>query len=233
MSNWFGTNKGWLLPSIVVTGTISLVFFYTLNLQKKRREEAYEPVPRRSVETALVTPVTHHEKKHGLLPLKMKIEPKEPARKITPKKSPPVVRRQKKPLPSIPIARQKEAPLPPLKLSPAEVIRSLEGLTPEQRKDQEKKFLGRHVVWPVYLFSGKKQGDDKFSVTFDSSPTGFGVIIVAEIDLFKYIGIVTARQGDRIRLAGTITAIDTSGTGQIGVVTDAVDPSPVDRRQKK
>ena len=84
-------------------------------------------------------------------------------------------------------------------------------------KKEKQKLLGLRVDWVIYLFSAKKQGDDKFTVTFNSSRTGFGVVLVADIDVFNYIGIVTARQGARIRVTGIITGIDTNGTGQINL----------------
>jgi hypothetical protein len=108
------------------------------------------------------------------------------------------------------------------KVTPEELIKELEGLTGKKLNAEEQKLLGRHVVWTVYLFSARKKGYDKFTVSFDSSKTGFGVVIVAEMDLLKYVNIVTSRQGDPIRIDGTITGIDVSGTGQINLDVNSI-----------
>ena len=56
----------------------------------------------------------------------------------------------------------------------------------------------------------------------DASEDGFGVIIVAEINLQRYPGIAAAQPGDRIWIAGQIAEVDTHGTGQIVLVSEYV-----------
>jgi hypothetical protein len=242
MADWFRTNRGWLVPSFVITSTIILLFSYTLHMQNEKREQSDEivtdkvaalfqpkkiPVP----EPPRKHPVQETSKKNPAAPTKIQVTAKNPP--MAPKQPVPVTNKEIKTAAPAQIASpvqvlpKQETKNSSEKSTPDELIQNLEGLTGENLNAQKQKLLGKHVIWPAYLFSAEKKGYDMFTVSFDSSRTGFGVVIVAEMDLLKYVNIVTSRQGDIVLIDGTITGIDVNGTGQINLRVDSI--HPVDR----
>jgi|GEM_PF-693851 len=232
MADWFKTNRGWLIPAVIITGVIVLMFSYTLHIQHEK-QGAYEPVAGKSVtgsqpekHTDPVQPekdqTPEKAKETTAAPKNIQIKQSNPS--VPKEPHSPAENTEQKTTSPAPVPPQSQEAVESEKLSPEEVIQKLEDLPPKVRKKEEQKLLGRHTDWSVYLFSAKKKGDDQFNVTFDSSDTGFGVVVVAELDLLKYIGIVTARQGDKIRLVGSIAGIDVNGTGQIKLKVESIRP---------
>lgn len=251
MADWFRTNRGWLVPSFVITSTIILLFSYTLHMQNEKREQSDEIVAGKvvSVPQPPKKPAPEHSGKHleqtinqktiaapsqlQVKPINPPVAQKQPVpvtrNKIMAKAAPPTkvappaqVTLPVKATPPVQVLPKEKTASQLEKVTPEELIKELEGLTGKKLNAEEQKLLGRHVVWTVYLFSARKKGYDKFTVSFDSSKTGFGVVIVAEMDLLKYVNIVTSRQGDPIRIDGTITGIDVSGTGQINLDVNSI-----------
>jgi hypothetical protein len=231
MADWLRTNRAWLVPSLVITGVIILLFSYTLHIQHEKQEQSDEIVTEKAVSGPQAKKAAepkqlqaHQAPSNGeeSTPAPQNIQARQ-SNPPVPKEHPaPVTKSEPKAVSSAPVSSQATKTGPSEKSSPEEVIQRLEGLAPDKLKAEEQKLIGLHVSWSVYLFSAKKKGEDAFTVTFDSSETGFGVIIVSQIDLLKYIGIVAARQGDRILLGGTIAGMDANGTGRIDLKVDSI-----------
>ena len=223
MTDWFKTNRNWLIPGIIVTGIITLLFTFTQFLHQKKQQNAYGTMAVKPSEELPAVRARVGKKFEGRLEPKA---PTPPPQAAVMAEAPPALKEQPaaKPVPPPPATVRPKAPPAPIQLSPDAVIQRLQGLGEGERKQQEDEIVGHPVAWTVYLFSAKKKGDDKFTVMFDSSQTGFGVVITAEFDLLTYLGLVSSRQGDRIRLAGTIEGLDISGTGQIAIHADSATP---------
>lgn len=236
MVDWFRSNRGWLLPALIVTGLIFLLFSYSQHLQHKKRQEVTE-VGVSDQKTG--SPVTRHAQIKTVTTTRASAPDRNTAiaghteQTAAQSAAPPAQKNHpaaKKIIAHVPITASvkpgviaKKTSRQTVKLLPDKIIQRLAGMSVNKRKTVEKQLIGRHVKWTAFLFSAKKLGDNAFTVNFDSSSTGFGVVIVADIDLMKYIDIVAAREGDPIRISGTITAIDTNGTGQIDLIADSVD----------
>ncbi len=231
MAAWFKSNWRWLLPSLSVTGAIILLFSYTLHLQNERHRDGYDidiKDGNHKAGSSKSDSPEHPPKQHPLTKAKAvkNALPKVSQKKSRPESRQPIQEprhKKTKPVPAIAMVPPQPVSLTTKRLSPDEIIENLEGLSAENRKREEHKLLGLHVDWVLHLFSATKKGDDKFTVTFDSAKNGFGVVLVADIDVLKYINIFAANQGDRIRILGTITAIDTNGTGRITLNADSVE----------
>ena len=198
MLNWLKTHRRWLIPTGVAALLISLLFSLTLHLQQKRREARNAPAEK-TAETKASPGQTIPRNKPGQASTAGPI-PGLPAGMI----------------PEDRISAFSREP------APAEVTRKLEALDAYQRKTEEGKLADLQVVWPLYLFSSTRQGEDTVSLLLDASESGFGVIIKTEISLKRYPGMTSARTGDRVWLAGKIAEVDTHGTGQITLTTEFV-----------
>ncbi len=221
MIDWLRTNSRWLLPSLLVTGLISALFAYTLHIQQKKQEN-YEIV---SGKVAVESPRKAANGKSA-----QHDEQAPPAQEKGPVAGGKIPQEEQqiqvtghglKNALSSPAASQGKITARLNNLTPEEIVQQLRLVLPKDLPAAEQKLLGLHVVWPVYFFSAKRQKDEKFTVMFDSSATGFGVVIAAKMDLLTYTGIVAAKEEDEIRLSGIITRIDTNGTGQISLDTDS------------
>ncbi len=198
MLNWLKIQRRWLIPTGVAAALISLLFSLTLHLQQKRREARNAPAEK-TAETRASTGQNLLRGKSGQASTAEKI-PGLPAGMI----------------PRDRISAFSQLP------APAEVTRKLEALDTYLRKTEEGKLADLQVIWPLYLFSSTRHGEDTVSLLLDASENGFGVIIKTEISLKRYPGIASARPGDRIWLAGKIAEVDTHGTGQITLTTEFV-----------
>ena len=198
MLNWLKIQRRWLIPTGVAALLISLLFSVTLHLQQKRREARNAPAEK-TAGTKASTGQNLLRGKSGQASTADQI-PGLPAGMI----------------PEDRISAFSQQP------APAEVTGKLEALDSYQRKTEEGKLAGLQVVWPLYLFSSTRHGEDAVSVLLDASENGFGVIIKTEISLKRFPGITSAKPGDRIWLAGKIAEVDTHGTGQITLTTEFV-----------
>ena len=192
MLNWLTTHKRWLIPTGLASILIFLLFFVTLHLQH-RRQQVQEEAMAVKVAADIAEKAAQKTQKTADSP---------------PADLPPEM---------IP---EKEIPLYVRQPSPSEVTGRIEGTDSYGRKAEEDKLKALQIVWPLYFFSIMKRDQETARVMLDASENGFGVIVVTDIGLKKYPGILSCRPGDRIWLAGRISAIDTQGTGQIGLVTD-------------
>lgn len=195
MLNWLRTHRKWLVPTGVATVLISLLFSFTLHLQHSKQEERKGPA---DVENG----------KKSAVPMDSQGDLKDTPRQI----------------PDLPAKMIPEDKISDFSREPApdELTRKLEMMDEQGRKTEEKKFAELRVVWPLYFFKIMKHGQDTATVMLDASEDGFGVIIVTEINLQRYPGIVATQPGDKIWLAGRIGEVDTHGTGQIVLVPEYV-----------
>lgn len=105
---------------------------------------------------------------------------------------------------------------------PAELLEKLEGLRHSDFNREARKLPGLKVMWPAYFFSIKEIKDNMAEVILDASEDGFGVILITRIDTTTYPAIKSLDRGTKIWLAGEITGVDPSGTGQIVLATEHV-----------
>jgi len=192
MLNWLTTHKRWLIPTGLASILIFMFFSVTLHLQH-RRQQVQEEAMAVKVAADIAERAAQKTQKTADSP---------------PADLPPEM---------IP---EKEIPLYVRQPSPSEVTGRIEGTDSYGRKAEEDKLKALQIVWPLYFFSIMKRDQETARVMLDASENGFGVIVVTDISLKKYPGILSSRPGDRIWLAGRISAIDTQATGQIGLVTD-------------
>lgn len=222
MIDWLRTNSRWLLPSLLVTGFISALFVYTLHIQQKK-QESYELVSGKvEVESPRKTANENSAQHEAQTPTTQEKKPVADGNIPRVKQQNEALDHSIKNVLSTPTVSRGKITIRPNNPTPEEIVQKLQLVPPKDLPAAEQKLLGLPVVWPVYYFSAKRLKDDKFTVMFDSSATGFGVVIAANMDLLTYTSIVSAKEEDMIRLSGIITRIDTNGTGQITLDTDSV-----------
>lgn len=105
---------------------------------------------------------------------------------------------------------------------PDELLEKLEGLSHSEFNQETHKLPGLKVMWPAYFFSIKEIKDNMAEVILDASEDGFGVLLMTEIDTTTYPEIKSLERGAKIWLAGEITGVDPSGTGEIALATEHV-----------
>jgi len=103
---------------------------------------------------------------------------------------------------------------------PAELLEKLEGLSHSEFNQETRELPGLKVMWPAYFFSIKEIKDNIAEVILDASEDGFGVLLLTQIDTTTYPEIMSLERGTKIWLAGEITGVDPSGTGQIILATE-------------
>ena len=197
--NWIQTHRKWLIPTAMAIILIFLLFSIALHLQHRRQQAREEAIAAKNQ-----APIAEKATKQ---PARTAREPR-PEKHEQPAGLPPEM------IPEGEISTYAAEP------SPDEVTRKIEATNSYERKEEEEKIKDVPVVWPLYFFSIMKQEQDTAKVMLDASENGFGVIIVTEISLKRYAGILSAQPGDKVWLAGKISAIDTQGTGQITLVMD-------------
>ena len=109
-----------------------------------------------------------------------------------------------------------------LQPGPAELLQKLEGLSPSKFNQKADELPGLKVMWPAYFFSIKGIQKNTAEVILDASQDGFGVLLLTRIDTTTYPEIMSLERGTKIWLAGEITGVDPSGTGQIMLATEQV-----------
>jgi hypothetical protein len=128
-----------------------------------------------------------------------------------------------------------------LEPGPEEILEKLENMNHQEFKKESAKLPGLKVMWPVYFFSIRKMENSVAEVLFDVSKDGFGALILTRIDTMKYPETMQLQPGRKIWLAGEITGVDPSGTGQFVLSTEyiqfdeqqpPVTPQPGEETQK-
>ncbi len=107
-----------------------------------------------------------------------------------------------------------------LKPLPGELMEQIANLDSLDEKVATGKFSGLPVMWPAYFFSFQKSKTDITTVQLDVSEDGFGVILICDVDIVQYPGIIEIESGKKIWVAGEILSVDPSGTGTIYLKTD-------------
>ena len=77
-------------------------------------------------------------------------------------------------------------------------------------------------MWPAYFFSIKEVENNIAEVIFDATQDGFGALIQTRIDTSQYPEIRNLAKGTKIWLAGEISGVDPTGTGQFELSTEHV-----------
>jgi hypothetical protein len=106
--------------------------------------------------------------------------------------------------------------------SATELLGKLENLNYQEFKAETKNLPGLRVMWPAYFFSIMNITTNKAEVMLDASEDGFGVVLLTEIDLEQYPQIRTLERGQKIWIAGEITGVDPTGTGQFFLTAEYI-----------
>ena len=126
-----------------------------------------------------------------------------------------------------------------LEPGPAEILEKLEGLNYQEFLEESATLPGLKVMWPVYFFSIRKLENEIAEVLLDVSEDGFGALILTSIDTSKYPEILKLEPGKKIWVAGEISGVDPSGTGQFLISTEYVKfhyyppPSAIEKVKEK
>lgn len=85
------------------------------------------------------------------------------------------------------------------------------------------------VMWPGYFYSLAKNKTGDTIVQLDIDESGFGVILICTVKLTDYPEVKELKQGQKIWVAGVITAIDPEGTGNVFINVEYIrfDEGPV------
>lgn len=109
-----------------------------------------------------------------------------------------------------------------LEPGPTEILEKLENLNYQEFRKESASLPGLKVMWPAYFFSIREINNGIAEVLLDVSEDGFGALILTDIDTTKYPEILKLQPGKKIWLAGEITGVDPSGTGQFIISTEHV-----------
>ena len=118
-----------------------------------------------------------------------------------------------------------------LEPGPEELLKKLESMNYQQFKEESAKLPGLKIMWPAYFFSIRKIEKGMAEVLLDVSEDGFGALILTSIDTTTYPETLQLQPGKKIWVAGEITGVDPSGTGQFVISAEYVkfddyQPSP-------
>lgn len=109
-----------------------------------------------------------------------------------------------------------------LKPSPAEMREQINALAAADLPVTPEKYDGLRVLWPVYVFSARKQENGSVTTILDGSEDGFGLSVVSLIDSTRYPEILKVQRGRKVWIAGEITGVDPSGTGTVTMRMESV-----------
>ncbi|MDJ0622140.1 MAG: hypothetical protein QNJ17_04190 [Desulfocapsaceae bacterium] len=109
-----------------------------------------------------------------------------------------------------------------LQPGPEEILSKLENLSYQEFSKETKELPGLKVMWPAYFFSINKVENNMAEVVFDANKDGFGALIQTRIDTSQYPEIRNLARGTKIWLAGEISGVDPTGTGQFELSTEHV-----------
>lgn len=109
-----------------------------------------------------------------------------------------------------------------LRPGPTEILEKLEELNFQELSEEATKLPGLKVMWPAYFFTIRKVEGGVAKVLLDVSKDGFGALILTNIDTNTYPQIKGLEPGTKIWLAGEISGVDPTGTGQFFLKTEHV-----------
>ncbi len=109
-----------------------------------------------------------------------------------------------------------------LEPGPTELLEKLESLNYQELREESAKLPGLKVMWPAYFFSIRKIEHGIAEMLLDVSEDGFGALILTSIDTAKYPETLHLQPGKKIWIAGEITGVDPSGTGQFLISTEYI-----------
>lgn len=109
-----------------------------------------------------------------------------------------------------------------LQPGPEEILSKLENLSYQEFSKEAEDLPGLKVMWPAYFFAIKEVEKNMAEVIFDADKNGFGALIQTEIDTNLYPEILNLARGTKLWLAGEISGVDPSGTGQFELATEHV-----------
>lgn len=109
-----------------------------------------------------------------------------------------------------------------LRPTPAELLEQLAAMENLQENVAQKKLQYLRVLWPVYYFN-LEQVENGENIVLDISEDGFGVAVRGNIKSTDYPQLSHVKVGDKIWVAGEISAVDPSGTGTVYLNIELLD----------
>jgi len=105
---------------------------------------------------------------------------------------------------------------------PGQILEAIEGLDPVALDEKSREFPGLKVMWPLYFFKLEEDENKKTFLYLDVSEDGFGITVVCDVDVNIYPQLKEAKSGELLWVAGEISGLDTSGTGQFYIKTEQI-----------
>ncbi|PIE65407.1 MAG: hypothetical protein CSA26_03545 [Desulfobacterales bacterium] len=115
--------------------------------------------------------------------------------------------------------------------SAGQVLSALKEAERQQEQPHEG-LVAMKIMWPGYFFSIHEQETTKAIVQLDVDESGFGIILFCTVNTSDYPQVRELKPGQKIQVAGEITAIDPTGTGSIHINVEFIrfDENPVQKR---
>jgi hypothetical protein len=109
-----------------------------------------------------------------------------------------------------------------LRPSATELLEQLSTMDNLQEDVALSKFVSFRVLWPVFFFSVETL-EGKETVILDISEDGFGAVVKGSVSSSTYPQLNEIKQGEKVWVAGEITAVDPAGTGTIFLDIELLD----------
>lgn len=109
--------------------------------------------------------------------------------------------------------------------SPAELLEQLSEMENLQEDVAQARFASLPVLWQVFFFN-VEPFEDREIILLDISEDGFGIQVRGKISSNDYPYVKEAKRGEKVWVAGEITAVDLSGTGTVYLDIELLDFSP-------
>ncbi|THB77512.1 MAG: hypothetical protein D6B25_06485 [Desulfobulbaceae bacterium] len=109
-----------------------------------------------------------------------------------------------------------------LKPSADEVLTALKEAAGEGIQELPIEHPPMKVMWPGYFFSVERTESGEGLMQLDVDENGFGVVLVCSVKLDDYPQVTKLTQGQKIWVAGQVTAIDMDGTGGVHITVEYI-----------
>ncbi|TKB09016.1 hypothetical protein [Desulforhopalus sp. IMCC35007] len=109
-----------------------------------------------------------------------------------------------------------------LRPSATELLEQLSTMENLQEDVAQSKFVSFRVLWPVFFFS-VETFEGKETIILDISEDGFGAVVKGSVSSSTYPLLNEIKRGERLWVAGEITAVDPAGTGTIFLDIELLD----------
>ena len=109
-----------------------------------------------------------------------------------------------------------------LRPTPAELLEQLAAMENLQENAAQKKLQYLRVLWPVYFFNLEQLPSGE-NIVLDISEDGFGVAVRGVVNSSEYPQLQDIKVGEKVWVAGEISAVDPSGTGTVHLNIELLD----------